>query len=194
MLYNLANFINWGWDEFFIAISISSDPAPQLLITLLVFIILYLLNNKLEAICCVFNIGVTGFTNLILKNTIKRYRPLGIRLTEAHGYSFPSGHASISTAIGFVLIYFIIKRIKNKKIAYLTSGLIFTYLVLVGVSRVYVGVHYPTDVLGGWFVAGVWSYITITAYKFCMSRGLNKYLDKYFTIKLNIFKDKAKSI
>lgn len=194
MLYNLANSINWGWDQFFIAISISSDPAPQLLITLLVFIILYLLNNKLEAICCVFNIGVTGFTNLILKNTIKRYRPLGIRLTEAHGYSFPSGHASISTAIGFVLIYFIIKRIKNKKVAYLTSGLIFTYLVLVGISRVYVGVHYPTDVLGGWFIAGVWSYITIAAYKFCMNKGLNKYLDKYFTIKLNIFKDKAKSI
>ena len=193
MLLYLTNSINWTWDEFFIALSKSSDPAPQLLLTLFVFIVLYLLNNKLEAICCVFNIGITGFTNLILKNTIKRYRPMGIRLTEAHGYSFPSGHSSISTAIGVVLIYFIIKRIKNKKIAYLMSAFIFTYLILVGISRVYVGVHYPTDVLGGWFLAGVWSYITIAAYKFCMIKGLNKYLDKYFTIKLSIFKDKAKS-
>ncbi|MCB2296912.1 phosphatase PAP2 family protein [Clostridium tagluense] len=152
------------------------------------------MNNKLEAICCVFNIGITGFTNLILKNTVKRYRPMEIRLIDAHGYSFPSGHSSISTAIGLVLIYFILKRIKNKKIAYTLSALIFTYLILVGISRVYLGVHYPTDVLGGWAIAIIWSYITISAYKFCMSKGVNKFLDKYFTIKLNIFKRKAKSI
>src|SRR5665647_3740674 len=109
MLYSLANSINLGWDQFFIALSISSDPTYQILITLFVFVILYLLNNKLEAICSVFNIGVTGLTNLILKNTIKRYRPLEPRLMEAHGYGFPSGHSSISTAIGIVLIYFVIK-------------------------------------------------------------------------------------
>ena len=192
MPYYLINSIHWGWTQFFIAISKSSDPVPQILITLVVFIILYLLNNKLEAICCVFNIGVTGFTNLILKNTIKRYRPMEIRLVEAHGYSFPSGHSSISTAIGIVVIYLILKRVKNKKVAYLMSGFIFTYLILVGISRVYLGVHYPTDVLGGWFVAGIWSYITISAYKFCMSKGVNKFLDKYFTIKLNILKGKSK--
>ena len=194
MLYYLTNSMHWAWVQFFIIISKSSDPDPQILISLLVFIILYLMNNKLEAICCVFNICVTGFTNLILKNTVKRYRPMEIRLIDAHGYSFPSGHASISTAIGIVLIYFILKRIKNKKIAYILSGLIFTYLILVGISRVYLGVHYPTDVLGGWVIAIIWSYITISAYKFCMNKGVNKFLDKYFTIKLNIFKHKSKSI
>ena len=194
MPYYIASSINLGWNEFFIALSISSDPEPQILITLLGFFILYLLNNKLEAICCVFNIGATGLTNLILKNTVKRFRPTGIHLTEAHGYGFPSGHSSISTAIAIVIIYFIIKRMKNKRVAYLISGVIFIYLILVGVSRVYVGVHYPTDVLGGWFIAGVWSFISITAYKFCMKKGVNKFLDKYFTIKLNIFKNKSKPI
>jgi undecaprenyl-diphosphatase len=190
----LTSSMNLGWDQFFIAISISSNPVPQILITLLGFFVLYLLNKKLEAICCIFNIGITGFTNLVLKNTVKRSRPTGIWLTEAHGYGFPSGHSSISTAIGIVLIYFIIKRIKNKKIAYLISGLIFTYLILVGISRVYVGVHYPTDVLGGWAIAGLWSFISITAYKYCMEKGINKFLDKHFTIKLNIFKNNSKSI
>ncbi|MBZ9688776.1 phosphatase PAP2 family protein [Clostridium estertheticum] len=151
------------------------------------------MNNKLEAICCAFNICATGFTNLVLKNTVKRYRPMEIRLIDAHGYSFPSGHASISTAIGIVLIYFIFKRIKNKKTAYLLSSLIVIYLILVAVSRVYLGVHYPTDILGGWVIAIIWSYITISAYKFCMSKGVNKFLDKYFTVKFNIFKNKAKS-
>lgn len=183
--------MHWAWVQFFIIISYSSNPVPQILISLLVFIILYLKNKKLEAICCVFNICATGLTNLILKNTVKRYRPMEIRLIDVHGYSFPSGHASISTAIGIVLIYFILKRIKNKKIAYLLSGFIFIYLILVGISRVYLGVHYPTDVLGGWVIAGIWSFISIVTYNFCMNKGVNKFLDKYFTIKLNIFKNKA---
>jgi undecaprenyl-diphosphatase len=182
--------MNLGWDGFFIAISKSSDPVFQILISLLAFSILYLLNNKLEAVCCVFNIGFTGASNLILKNTVKRSRPIGIRLVESHGYGFPSGHASISTAIGIVLIYFILKRMNNKKAAYLISGLIITYLVLVGISRVYLGVHYTTDVLGGWVLAVIWSYITIMLYNFCINKGVNKFLDKYFTIKLNIFKNK----
>lgn len=161
MIYCLVSSINLGWNQFFIALSNSSEKIPQLLLTALVFIILYFFNKKVEAICCVFNIGFTGFTNLILKNIVKRDRPTGTWLMEAHGYSFPSGHSSISTAIGIVLIYIIFKRIKNKKVAYLMSGVIFAYLIFVGISRVYVGVHYPTDVLGGWFIAGVWSYITI---------------------------------
>ena len=193
MLYYLANSMNLGWDQFYITISKSSDPELQIVISLLVFIILYFLNNKLEAVCCAFNIGITGFTNLVLKNTIKIDRPIGTKLVEAHGYSFPSGHSSISTAIGIVLIYFLIKRIKNKKISYLISGLIITYLILVGISRIYVGAHYPTDILGGWFIAAIWSYITILAYKFCKKKGVDKYLDKYFTIKLNFPKNKSKS-
>ena len=191
--WRLMNSMDWTWVQFFTIISKSSDPAPQLLLTFVVFTILYLLNNKLEAICCAFNIGITGFTNLILKNLVKRNRPIELRLIEAHGYSFPSGHSSISTAIGLVLIYFILKTIKNKKISYMLSGLIFTYLILVGISRVYLGVHYPTDILGGWAIAIIWTFITISTYKFCMHKGVNKFLDKYFTIKLNIFKNKSKS-
>ncbi|HEY8891545.1 MAG TPA: phosphatase PAP2 family protein [Clostridium sp.] len=194
MLYYLASSMNLGWNQFYIAISKSSDPDLQILISLLVFFILYLLNNKLEAICCGFNIGVTGFTNLVLKNTLKIDRPIGTKLVEAHGYSFPSGHSSISTAIGIVLIYFLIKRIKNKKIAYLISGIIITYLILVGISRVYVGAHFPTDILGGWVIAAIWSYITIATYKLCKKKGVDKYLDKHFTIKLNFQKNKSKSI
>lgn len=194
MPYYLASAINLGWNKFFIVLSISSDPEPQILITLIGFFILYLLNYKLEAICSVFNICATGFTNLVLKNIVRRSRPTGLWLTQAHGYGFPSGHSSISTAIALVIIYFLIKRMKNKKTAYLISGSIFTYLILVGISRVYVGVHYPTDVLGGWLIAIIWSFISITAYNYCMKKGLNKFLDKHFTIKLDIFKNKSKPL
>jgi len=192
MLYYLANSMNLGWNQFFIFISKSSDPTFQVFISVLVFIILYVVDNKLEAICGTFNICITGFTNLVLKNIIKRPRPTGIQLVEAHGYSFPSGHSSISTAIGIVLIYFLIKRIKNKKFSYLISAFVLIYLILVGISRVYVVDHYPTDILGGWVIAIIWSYISIILYKFCMKKGINKYLDKHFTIKFKIFKNKTR--
>ena len=185
MLYSLTSSMNLGWDQFYIALSKSSDPEFQIAITLFVFIILYLYYNKLEAICCMFNIGVTGFTNLVLKNIVKIDRPLGVKLVDAHGYSFPSGHSSISTAIGIILIYFLVNRMKNKKIAYFISSGIVIYLILVGISRVYVGAHYPTDVYGGWFIAVIWSFISIATYKFCIRKGVDKYLDKNFTIKLN---------
>ena len=194
MPYYLASSAHSGWDQFFIAVSISSDPTPQILITLLCFVILYIKNYKLEAICCIFNIGTTAITNLTLKNALKIPRPSGTWLTQAHGYGFPSGHASISTAIGIVLIYFIITRIRNKKVAFSISTFLVIYLILVGVSRVYVGVHNPTDVVGGWLISIVWSYISIMSYNFCIEKGVNTFLDKHFTINLNFFRNKSNSI
>ena len=72
MLYYLTHSMHSTWLHFFTIISKSSDPVPQILISMLVFGILYLLNNKLEALSCVFNICATGFTNLVLKNIIKK--------------------------------------------------------------------------------------------------------------------------
>lgn len=86
-----------------------------------------------------------------VKGIFERPRPeLDVRLIPQGGFSFPSGHSMNCIVCFGILIYLIRRYCPNRKIAnILTAGL--TLLIIgIGTSRVYVGVHFPTDVLGGW--------------------------------------------
>jgi len=91
-------------------------------------------------------LGSLLFNNMLVKNIVARPRPyrmmetLTILIPEPGEYSFPSGHTSSSFAAGVVLYLML-----PKKYGVPAMGLAF----LIGISRLYVGVHYPTDVLGG---------------------------------------------
>lgn len=92
-------------------------------------------------------------TNSIIKYIIRRARPDYLRLIKQGGYSFPSGHAMISVAIYGVLFYLVIKKIKNKVLKIVLSSLLIFIILAIGISRIYVGVHYPTDVIAGYLLA-----------------------------------------
>lgn len=101
----------------------------------------------------IINLIFIAGTNLLLKNIVQRPRPDGYRLISETGYSFPSGHSMISTAFYGLLIYFVFINIKNKKIKYTLCVLLSILIVLIGFSRVYLGVHYASDVIAGAFVS-----------------------------------------
>ena len=86
-----------------------------------------------------------------LKTAFHRQRPeLSLHLIQQGGYSFPSGH-SFTILIFYGLAIFLCRRyIKDKRIANLVTILLSCLIFLIGFSRIYLGVHYPTDVLGGW--------------------------------------------
>ncbi len=91
---------------------------------------------------------------LALKGWFGRSRPSGETLTAAVGYSFPSGHAMMSVALyGFLILLLCQKRHKHYKL-WVTALLLL--ILLIGVSRIYLNVHYATDVLGGWFFGLAW--------------------------------------
>ena len=114
---------------------------------------LIILKNKKIGLCITINLALSTILNLLLKNIIQRPRPEGYRLIEETGFSFPSGHSMVNTAFYGLLIYLIIKNVKNQKLKYSLSLLISILILFIGFSRIYLGVHYTSDVLAGFLIS-----------------------------------------
>ncbi|GAB2530417.1 phosphatase PAP2 family protein [Rufibacter soli] len=92
--------------------------------------------------------------NLLLKYIINRPRPLVPHLVDSYGLSFPSGHAMISASFYGLLIYLVWKHVEVPAWRFLLVFLLSLLILLIGFSRVYLHVHYATDVVAG-LVAGL---------------------------------------
>ncbi len=121
---------------------------------------LFITRHKKEAILF-FIIVLMGIgMNVILKGIVQRDRPTLDPLLVLHDYSFPSGHSMDSFIFFATIAYFSYHFTKNKKISIIVSVLCFILIFLIGISRIYLGVHYPSDVLGGYIAGALW-YATI---------------------------------
>lgn len=95
-------------------------------------------------------IFVTIF-NRIIKLIFKRPRPEeSLHLIEEGGYSFTSGHSITSMVVFGLLIYLVRKYVKNRKAANILTAALAVPWIFIGLSRIYMGVHFPSDVLAGW--------------------------------------------
>lgn len=126
-----------------------------ILIFALVLTLLFLFKWKNKKIAKIIpcNLIMSATLNQILKFIFQRERPNGYRLIEMTGYSFPSGHAMVSMAFYGLLIYIIYKLVKNKKIRNILIVFNIIIIILIGISRVYLGVHYLSDVLTGYSIS-----------------------------------------
>jgi len=115
-------------------------------------------NNKIRASIVINLVVVTGM-NTLLKYLFIRNRPTFNVLVNESGYSFPSGHSMISIVFYGYLIYLIYRFISNKKVKWLLISLLSIIIIIIGFSRIYLGVHYASDVIGG-FCFGI-SYLII---------------------------------
>lgn len=96
--------------------------------------------------------GVAAVLNVVLKRIFARERPDILRLVEETSFSFPSGHSMASAAVGAILFFLILLYIDKpiQKILLCLISILIPFLV--GLSRIYLGVHYAGDVFGGWLM------------------------------------------
>ena len=110
--------------------------------------------------------GGAGFLTVMLKWLIGRSRPpINFHLTNAYWYGYPSGHTVLSTCFYGALIYLAFIYVKDKwlKVFIITSLNIL--ILLIGVSRIYLGVHFPTDVLAGFCIGIFWTALCVLVFK-----------------------------
>jgi membrane-associated phospholipid phosphatase len=98
---------------------------------------------------------------LFLKSFFDRPRPLMPLLDPAIGLSFPSGHAMSSVTFYGLLIYISLIYIKNTSLKFLISGFLVFLILMIGLSRVYIRVHYFSDVIAGFSIGVIWLFCAI---------------------------------
>ena len=109
--------------------------------------IFYLKKWKSESLLVAGNLSLAGILIVSLKHLYQRPRPEILHLVEEKGFSFPSGHSLAVTLLIGSLIIILSQRVKSTRLKLPLQSLLGIYLVSVLVSRVYLGVHYPSDVL-----------------------------------------------
>ena len=135
-----------------IAKFITNFGGAIFLITLTVILVI-LIKNKKIGLSIFSNLVIITVLNQLLKRILQRPRPTEFRIIEETGYSFPSGHSMVSMAFYGYLIYLIYKYVKNKYVKWILIVLLSCLIVGIGTSRIYLGVHYTSDVLGGFLVS-----------------------------------------
>lgn len=116
--------------------------------------------HKRETILFSFTILVGLFLNNVIKIILQVPRPNISPIYAADSYSFPSGHAMNSFIFYALLSYFMFHFTRRKKLSILFSIAAMSLVILIGLSRVYLGVHYPSDIIAG-FIGGFWWFITV---------------------------------
>ncbi len=145
-----------------IAKFITNFGGAIFLITLTI-VLLILIKNKKIGISIFSNLVIVTILNQLLKAILQRPRPTEYRIVEETGYSFPSGHSMVSMAFYGYLIYLIYKYVKNKYIKWISIVLLSILVCSIGISRIYLGVHYTSDVLGGFLISMSYLVIYISA-------------------------------
>lgn len=108
----------------------------------------------------------------VLKNAYDRERPSHVpHLSIVHTSSFPSGHSMMSSAVYLTLGVLLSRLVQGRGLKFYFLSLALLLAFLVGISRVYMGVHYPTDVLAGWTAGLVWALLCWLVARYLQSRG-----------------------
>lgn len=152
-------------DRIFSAVTAFGFPVVWMIFVAVSALLWYRHRTALLIAWVVANLGGKGLVE-ILKSQVHRTRPIyGAEFLEGHSYSFPSAHA-MSATISYLMLAFVVVHLygltgARRVLVYVVALVI---IGAVGFSRIYLGVHYPSDVLGGFVAGGACVTASLTAY------------------------------
>lgn len=154
------NSLSSPWlNTFFVAFTELGGVIVVWVVAIILVLLFLAKRNYIRALLIAVGIGGVAAMNLLLKSIFERARPdlWDWIVTETHT-SFPSGHATASMALALCIVY-LLWNTKWRKATIIAASV---YLLLIGFSRLYLGVHFPTDILGGWLLGIGWMALVIT--------------------------------
>ncbi|MFV0560915.1 MAG: phosphatase PAP2 family protein [Enterococcus sp.] len=152
--------------SFFIGITQLGNPVVVGCIYLICAFALYRKNFKISALWLSVNvIGIAALLNSGIKLLVARQRPALEHLVTETSYSFPSGHSTGSMMLYGTLFCLVPLLINSKNWRLFIRILLIGVILAVGISRIYLGVHFPSDVVGGYALGITWLLFTYPLYK-----------------------------
>ncbi|MDI9589948.1 MAG: phosphatase PAP2 family protein [Acidobacteriota bacterium] len=144
--------------------SISELALPAVLVVMLLAVQAFAPGRR-PGLCAAGNLVGIVLLNQVFKFLVQRPRPEGFRLIAESGYSFPSGHSMVAMGFYGLLAWMAWRYEKDPTVRRLSVAGFALIVALVGISRVYLGVHYASDVIAGFCLALAWLalYITVVA-------------------------------
>jgi membrane-associated phospholipid phosphatase len=144
--------------------------------TIMIAIVFVVEKHKKYALLFSFILFFGIAINLLLKDFFHRYRPSLNPLVYEASYSFPSAHAMNSFIFYTAISYLVTRKIKNKILEYSCMLLAILAILAIGLSRIYLGAHFPSDVIAGYLAGFCW-FVTVlvlekTIYFFQVSKVL----------------------
>lgn len=132
--------------QIFKGITFFASPVFLIILSILLF---FIFKNKKYGLLSLMNLIVVTVINQALKFTFTRPRPFEWMLIQESGYSFPSGHAMVSLGFYGMLIFLIWQTNISKNQKTIWTIVLTILVILIGISRIYLGVHYASDIIGG---------------------------------------------
>ncbi|GCF93152.1 phosphatase PAP2 family protein [Enterococcus florum] len=156
-----------GMNSFFLWITKFANPLTIVILTVVFLTLFWLNRQKITALWFAISMaGISGAVNHLLKLFFHRARPTILpHMVTEHSFSFPSGHSTASMLIFGTLILVAELFVGNKTGRRILQVLLGLLILAIGVSRVYLGVHYPTDVLAGFLLGSSWLLLTYPYYR-----------------------------
>ena len=147
-----------------IALIVTNMCTPYVFLAIILILLLYFKNKKIGLFAS-FNLLLALVINQIIKHIVARQRPLSYMLIDESGYSFPSAHSMMSTVFYGYLMYIIFTKCKNKTLKIITLILFPLLIFSIALTRIYLGVHYPSDIFAGILFGYIYLLVYITIIK-----------------------------